>query len=116
LLNVELDNPSPEEPPRITVRSARPLADVTSAAKMLLQLDVVSADAIAELALLLPRDPAGTGEVRARLRTGGSHEPLITLGRDFHLDSELVERLIPIAGLANVALTARGQRNLRLVS
>jgi len=115
LLNVELDSPSPEEPPRITVRSARPLAEVRSAAKMLLQLEVSSADAVAELALLLPRDAAGTGEVRARLRTGGENEPLVTLGRDFHLDSDLVERLIAVEGLANVALSARGQRNLRLV-
>jgi DNA polymerase-3 subunit alpha len=115
LLQVELDSPSPEEPPRITVRSAKPLAEVTSAAKMLLQLEVSSADALAELALLLPRDGAGRGEVRARLRTGGSREPLVSLGHDFHLDSDLVERLLPVEGLANVALTARGHRNLRLV-
>ena len=115
LIDVELDSPSPEEPPRVTVRSARPLAEVKSAAKMLLQLDISSVDAIAELAVLLPRDPAGTGEVRARLRTGGSSDPLVTLGHDFHLDSDVVERLLPIEGLANVALTARGERKLRLV-
>ena len=115
LINVELDSPSPEEPPRVTVRSARPLAEVKSAAKMLLQFEVSSPEAIAELALLLPRDPAGTGEVRARLRTAGGSAPLFSLGRDFHLDSDLVERLIPIEGLANVALTARGEPKLRLV-
>ena len=82
---------------------------------MLLQLEVSSPAAMAELALLLPRDPAGTGEVRARLRTGGGAAPLFSLGSDFHLDSDLVERLIPIDGLANVALTARGERRLRLV-
>ena len=115
LIDVELDSPSPDEPPRVTVRSARPLAEVKSAARMLLQLEISSVDAIAELAQLLPRDPAGTGEVRARLRTGGGAAPLVTLGRDFHLDSDLVERLLAIEGLANVALTARGERNLRLV-
>ncbi|MBW8785496.1 MAG: DNA polymerase III subunit alpha, partial [Novosphingobium sp.] len=40
LLNVELDSPSPEEPPRITVRGARPLAEVHSAAQMLLTLEI----------------------------------------------------------------------------
>ncbi|MEO0033248.1 MAG: polymerase subunit alpha, partial [Pseudomonadota bacterium] len=30
-------------------------------------------------------------------------------------DSDLIERLIPIEGLANVALTARAERHLRLV-
>ena len=82
---------------------------------MLLQLEISSPEAIAELALLLQRDPAATGEVRARLRTGSGAAPLFSLGSDFHLDSDLVERLIPIDGLANVALTARGTRNLRLV-
>ena len=66
-------------------------------------------------ALLLPRGAGGTGEVLARLRTGGPKEPLVRLGNDFKLDSDLIERLIPIEGLANVALTARPERHLRLV-
>src|SRR5690606_36328474 len=40
LLNVELDSPNPEEPPRVTVRGARPLAEVRNSAQMLLTLDV----------------------------------------------------------------------------
>ena len=115
LLQVELDSPSPDEPPRITVRSARPLAEVGSAAKMLLSLEVSRAEVLAELALLLPRDGAGRGEVRARLRTGGEAEPLVSLGRDFQLDGDLVERLIALDGLAKVSLVARGERHLRLV-
>jgi len=115
LLNVELDSPSPDEPPRITVRSARPLAEVGSAAKMLLSLEISRAEALGELALLLPRDGAGRGEVRARLRTGGNADPLVSLGRDFQLDSDLVERLIAMEGLAKVSLVARGERHLRLV-
>ena len=115
LLNVELDRPSPDEPPRVTIRGARPLDSVTSSAKMLLKLDVSSEEALGELALLLPRGNDGKGEVLARLRTGGRHEPLVRLGTDFRLDSDLIERLIPIEGLANVALTARADRHLRLV-
>ena len=115
LITVELDSPSPEEPPRVTVRSAKPLAEVKSAAKMLLQLDISSVDALAELARMLPRGPAATGEVRARLRTAGPVDPLLSLGHDFHLDSDIVERLLAMEGLANVALTARGERRLRLV-
>ena len=115
LINVELDSPSPDEPPRVTVRSAKPLAEVKSAAKMLLQLEISSIDAMAELARMLPRDPAATGEVRARLRTAGPVDPLLSLGRDFHLDSDIVERLLAMEGLANVALTARDERRLRLV-
>ena len=115
LLNVELDRPNPEEPPRVTVRGARPLDSVTSAARMVLKLDVTRPDAIAELAMLLPRGSDGKGEVLARLKTGMAREPLVRLGTDFRLDSEVIERLLPIEGLANVALTAKAERHLRLV-
>ncbi|WP_421847323.1 DNA polymerase III subunit alpha [Novosphingobium sp.] len=115
LLNVELDRPNPDEPPRITVRGARPLASVSSAARMLLKLDVTKPEAMSELALLLPRAQGARGEVIARLRTGSTREPVMRLGADFALDSEVIERLIPVEGLANVALTARPDRHLRLV-
>ncbi|MEN9682306.1 MAG: hypothetical protein RLZZ427_57 [Pseudomonadota bacterium] len=117
LLNVELDAPSPDEPPRVTVRGARPLSEVTSAATMVLRLDVLSADALHELALALPRGDDARGEVIARLLTGADHEPAMRLGRDFQLDGELAERLANIAGLANVSLSARrGPAHLRLVA
>ena len=119
LLTVELDRPNADEPPRITVRGARPLASVSSAARMLLKLDVSRPEALSELALLLPRGEGGKGEVIARLRTGTRNglgrEPTIRLGADFVLDSDVIERLIPVEGLANVALTARADRHLRLV-
>ena len=79
------------------------------------KLEVTKPEAIAELALLLPRGSEAKGEVLARLRTGGLREPLVRLGTDFKLDSDLIERLIPIEGLANMALTAKPDRHLRLV-
>jgi DNA polymerase-3 subunit alpha len=65
--------------------------------------------------MLLPRAEGAKGEVIARLRTGTSREPCLRLGANFALDSEVIERLIPVEGLANVALTARPDRHLRLV-
>ena len=117
LLNVELDSPSAEEPPRITVRGARPLAEVKSGARMVLTCEIQRAEALAELALLLPGGAEGRGEVLVRLRTGGASEPTVRLGRDFLLDSELAERLALIEGLGNVSLTARrSSSHLRLVA
>ena len=117
LLQVELDAPSPEEPPRVTVRGARPLAEVTSMATMVLRLDVHSAAALRDLAQLLPSGADCRGEVIARLCTGGAEEPIVRLGRDFQLDGELAERLASVDGLANVALTTRrGAGHLRLVA
>jgi DNA polymerase III subunit alpha len=119
LLNVELDSPSPDEPPRaarVTVRSARPLRDVKAAARMLLSVDVDQPEAIHSLKAELTPGPEGQGEVRVRLRTGSEGEPTVRLGRSFHLDGELAERLASIEGLANVQLTTQRGPNLRLVA
>ena len=117
LINVELDAPSPDEPPRVTVRGARPLSEVKGATGMVLKLDVLRPEALGELAMLLGSSGDGRGEVLARLRTGSGTEPLVRLGQGFHLDGEIAERLASVEGLANVSLTARrGSGNLRLVA
>jgi len=116
LLNVELDSPSPEEPPRVTVRGGRPLAEVREAARMELSLEIATVEALSELALLLQPGAAGRGEVIARLRTGGAKEPLVRLGRDFHLDGELAEQVAAIPGIAAVSLSAKRGPSLRLVA
>jgi DNA polymerase-3 subunit alpha len=119
LLQVELDSPSPEEPPRVTVRGARPLAEVSSSAMMLLTMDVHTAEALNQLRLALRQSPAarGRGEVLVRLRAGEGQWPQVRLGRDFELDGELVDQLAHVEGLANVALKPQGSRaHLRLVA
>ena len=127
LLQVELDSPSADEPPRVTVRGAQALAEVKSAARMVLSLDVDLPEAFAELALILNTGllgagpnaghAAGKGEVLARLRTGDGTDPEMRLGRDFALDGELAEKVAAIAGVRNVSLAARrGAPMLRVVN
>ena len=115
LLNVELDSPSADEPPRVTVRGAQALSEVKAAAKMTLTLDVARAEVFGELASVLPR--GGTGTVEVLLKTGGEQEPKLRLGRDFALDGELAELVAGIEGVGNVSLRAsRGGGHLRLVA
>ena len=116
LLNVELDSPSPDEPPRVTVRGARPLRDVKAAARMMLSLEAHLPEAIEALRTELVPGPDGQGEVRVTLRTGGEGEPIVRIGRSYQLDGELAERLASIEGLANVQLTTQRGPNLRLVA
>jgi DNA polymerase-3 subunit alpha len=117
LLNVELDSPSPDEPPRVTVRAARPLAEVHNAARMMLTLDVHSEEALQELRLSLAEGEPGKGEVVVRLCIGETDEPKLRLGRNFVIDGELAERLAAVEGLANVSLKPqRGSPSLRLVA
>ncbi|RKF23125.1 DNA polymerase III subunit alpha [Altericroceibacterium spongiae] len=117
LLNVELDSPSPEEPPRVTIRGARPLDQVTSSARMRLTLEVSSLEALQELRLALREGDTGRGEVLARLKLGLGQTPLMRLGKDFAIDGNLAEKLADIPGLANISLTTRqGAGSLRLVA
>ncbi len=117
LLTVELDSPSPDEPPRVTVRGARPLSEVRNDARMLLQLDLDRLEAVQQLALLLGPGPQGRGEVLVRLSLDGGQTQLVRLGRDFAVDGELVDQLAEIDGIGNVSLTARrGGDHLRLVA
>jgi len=117
LLNVELDSPSPDEAPRITVRGAKPLRDVKAGARMMLTLDVLEPEAMGLLQRELTTGNDGRGEVRVHLRTGGEREPQMVLGRNFQLDGDLAERLASVDGLANVQLTTQQRApNLRLVA
>ncbi|QFI64789.1 DNA polymerase III subunit alpha [Qipengyuania flava] len=116
-LDVELDSPSPDEPPRITVRGAVPLDAVRGSMAMLMTLEVESVEAMAQLALALGEGGEGGDEAVATLLTGDAAAPVMRLGRTFSIDGELAERLASVPGLAKVQLTARrGKANLRLVA
>jgi len=116
-LDVELDSPSPDEPPRITVRGAVPLDAVRGSMAMLLTLEVESVEAVTQLALALGKGGQGGDEAVATLLTGDPTPPVVRLGRTFSIDGELAERLASVPGLAKVQLTARrGKANLRLVA
>ncbi|UIP05624.1 DNA polymerase III subunit alpha [Erythrobacter sp. SDW2] len=104
LLTVELDSPSPDEPPRITVRGARPLDAVAGSQRMLLTLDVESQLALGELQLALRPGEEGHGEVQVRLQLGEGEHCLMRLGHDFRLDGKLAEQLQAVEGISNVNL------------
>jgi DNA polymerase-3 subunit alpha len=116
LLTVELDSPSPDEPPRVTIRGGRPLAEVRDSARMVLTLDISSIDAVQELAMMLVPSAPGRGEVRANLHLDEDVVKPIRLGRDFALDGELADRIAEIEGIANVSLKAERGPSLRLVA
>ncbi len=117
LLNVELDSPSPDEPPRITVRGGRPLEEIKGGSRMVLNLELADIAALEQLKRELCPGTPGHGEVVVTLKTGTQDRPMIRLGRDFALDGELAERLVQVAGIDKVALTTRrGAAHLQLVA
>ncbi len=121
LLTVELDAPSPDEPPRLTVRGARPLAAVSGATAMELSADIAHLEALRELQIELQsaqgERPTGAGEVVVRLALETGNHVRMRLGSSFVLNGELAERVAAIEGIAKVALVPLKKRsNLRLVA
>ena len=121
LLTVELDSPNPDEPPRLTVRGARPLAAVSGSTAMELTADIAHAEALRELEIELSaargERPTGAGEVVVRLALADGGQAEMRLGRSFVLTGELAERLAAVEGISRVALVPLKKRgNLRLVA
>ncbi|ALE16616.1 DNA polymerase III alpha subunit [Altererythrobacter epoxidivorans] len=117
LLTVELDAPNPNDPPRVTVRGARPLDEVKGATRMILTLDVLTPEALTELKLQLGTEGGGESEVVARLVLGGGRDVYVRLGRNFTLDGDLAERISAVQGLDKVMLQPlRSKASLRLVA
>ena len=117
LLNVELDSPNPSEPPRITVRGARPLEEVRGGTRMIMHLDVFNAAALPQLQLELKPGEKGQGEVLLRLILSDEEHAWVRLGRDYALDGEMADRLGTVDGIENVDLQPlRAKANLRLVA
>ena len=121
LLTVELDAPNPDEPPRLTVRGARPLAAVSGTTAMELSCEVANVPALHELQIELEAARAerrtGAGEVLVSLVLADGDRVKLRLGRDFVLTGELAERLGAVEGITRVALApARKRGNLRLVA
>jgi DNA polymerase-3 subunit alpha len=124
LLTVELDSPSPEEPPRVTIRGGQPLSEVRNAARMMLKIEVSQPEAFVQLATILPRVGTGEGsgasakgEVVATLKTGDPVQPQLRLGQDFALDGDLVEVIAAIDGVTVLSFAPqRGRAQLRLVA
>jgi DNA polymerase-3 subunit alpha len=121
LLTVELDSPNPDEPPRLTVRGARPMAAVSGATAMEMTADIASIDALRELQIELQAArgdrPTGMGEVVVQLALADGGQARLRLGRDFVLSGDLAERLASVDGITNVSLAPLKRRgNLRLVA
>jgi DNA polymerase-3 subunit alpha len=121
LLTVELDAPNPDEPPRLTVRSARPLTAVSGATAMQLKADIATHDALLELKIALDvedeGDFVGNGEVVVRLALEAGGHAQLRLGRSFLLSGEMAERLAEVPGISNVELVpVKSKAALRLVA
>ena len=117
LLSVELDSPNPGEPPRLTVRGAKPLEQVSGRMPMRLQADILTTIAFEAFRHELQTGSEAPGEVVVRLAMASGEDATVRLGKGFQLDGEMAERIAAIEGIANVRLEpVRGSARLKLVA
>ncbi|MDY7099229.1 MAG: DNA polymerase III subunit alpha, partial [Pseudomonadota bacterium] len=117
LLSVELDSPNPGEPPRLTVRSAKPLSSVSGRIPMRMQCDIRTAQALTQFRAELEDGSEAPGEVVVRLAMANGDDATVRLGSRFVLDGAMAERVANIEGIENVTLEpARGSARLKLVA
>ena len=123
LLNVELDQLSDDENPRVAIRRAQPLDGLEKTTRTKMELDVLNIDGMHELANLLAPLSGGKSELIAAMPGLDGQTSRVSLGHSFQLDAETVEMLAKVPGIANVRLGPAGlarsrpsKPNLRLVS
>jgi DNA polymerase-3 subunit alpha len=115
LLSVELDKRPGEETPRVTIRSIRPFDSLSANTRLVCQVELDDAAAVAGLAALVDGARGGRGELRMLARTQEG-EADVRLGRDFRLDAELAARIERLPGVVSVSLRAAELPRLALVS
>ena len=115
LLNVELDRRPGDESPRVTIRSLQPFDSLSKRARLRLDIEIDSEEALIGLAATLADDRGGNGQIMLRVPVGDGHADLI-LGRDFQLDAETATRIERLDGVVSVRLAAAEPPRLALVS
>jgi DNA polymerase III subunit alpha len=115
LLSVEVDKRAGEETARVTVRGARPLDGVTTNARLLMEVELADASGLALLAEALGAATDGRGEVRVKVAAGADQVSL-RIGRGYNLESNLIEAIERMPGVAAVNVEPLDPPRLALVS
>ena len=121
LLNVELDQRSDDESPRVAIRRVQPLEGLQKTTRTRMELEVHDIAGLHELTNLVAPLIGGQSELVAIMAGPDGDLVKVCLGRSFRLDAETVEMLDRVKGIGGVRLgPARPMRvakpKLRLVS
>ena len=114
LLGVELDLLEGEETPRVTIRSAQPLAAIAATAALRITCNVTLPEALPPLAHLLKREEGARGRIILETPTPGGIPVRIELGRSFIIDPDLKDRIERIGGVDSVSLTIESGPDFRV--
>ncbi|MAX00287.1 MAG: DNA polymerase III subunit alpha [Sphingomonas sp.] len=115
LLTVELDRRPGEETPRVTIKRIQPFETLANMARLVLDLELADASAVAALGRLLADKRGGRGEVRLQLGLKEGGEAIVVAGRDFRLDDELAAAIGNMQGVIRSELKAADPPKLAAV-
>src|SRR5690606_35736239 len=91
LLNVELDQRSEDESPRVSIRRVQAMDGLEKTTRTRMELDIVSLDGLQELKNFLAPLTGGKSELIARMPGVEGKMVHICLGRSFHFDAQTAE-------------------------
>ncbi len=114
LLGVECDLLEGEETPRVTIRSAQPLAALAASAALRLECEVTLAEALPDMARWLTCHSGARGRVIVTARDAQGSPVRIELGRNFVIDPDLKDRLERIGGVGPVTLEIENGPDFRV--
>jgi DNA polymerase III subunit alpha len=116
LLTVELDRPSGEETPRVTIRRLQRFDGLAANTRLKAVLYVTDGAVMMPLRQLVSGERGGRGEIIIETSIGGGKTARVLLGRDFALDGELAAKIEALPGIERVTLGATEPPRLALVS
>ena len=103
LLTIEMDMKEGDETPRLSIKNARPLAQMVQNARVEMAINVSKADAFHALANLMAPYSHGKGRLVANVTYNEYHIPVI-LGQYSKLDGDLAAKVAEIDGIENVVI------------
>ncbi|MGQ0559617.1 MAG: DNA polymerase III subunit alpha [Sphingosinicella sp.] len=115
LLDVEIDRRPGDETMRLTLRSLRPLENLSSQARLQIELEAEDAATVRRIAAAVAGSRGGNGQIKLRAPLHDGTAELV-LGRDFAVDADLAAALGRLEGVSAVRLSALEPPRLALVS
>jgi DNA polymerase III subunit alpha len=116
LLTVELDRPTGEETPRVSIKRIQRFDGLATNTRLQAVVRIADSLAAAQLSKIVSGERGGRGEIILELMTGDTKPVRLHVGRDYALDAELAAKIETLPGVVSVTIGTAAQPRLALVS
>ncbi len=109
VLTVEMDKRAGDETPRVAVKRVQSFDTIASSARLALDLELLDASALPQLAVLLGGERDGRCTVLVHVPARPGESARLVLGRNFRIDEEIVARIRALPGVLRAELGSADQ-------